>query len=776
MKPAWELPNCSGGAGRAVAFALALLFSAGIAVAAENDQRQPAAATTTSALPSLDEALNSREDLWGLAAMHQANGPSYEFFKDLLPPLRYVNAAFRHYPIILSAPGAAEKVRLISNGNAVNARAVLTTWKEMGIPITFCVGNGTNGFGENLRRLQGPVYAEGCLPIVQLSYEQDAAVYEEETFARVDTDAGKYGVGFTQFKLKQGRNGIVSARIDYKSALTITNGVVCNTNGEVLVRFDKKWKWDGGRQALVTSLRNGKTAALMIAAKPIPMEALRKLSCDPNDYTRQRKLCVATWQRFLAKGMQLELPETVVNNAWRSLIVGNYLLVQDDLPNYGWGTLYQRIYEAESGDAARSMLLYGYTNDVRLMMPSLLDYSLDKLAFHNAGFKLQALAHYYWITRDAAFVNSTREKWSRDVKLIAEGRDLQSGLAPRENYCGDIFQSIDSLNSNSSAWRGLRDIAAVMEDIGEQDEAKKLNGIAVDYRKRIIEAVEKSERNDVTPHFIPIALFGAEKPYDPLTGSKLGSYWNLLAPYLLGSEVFGAESDRERSIVDYIQEKGGVFMGMIRFDQHSGLFANENSVDDLYGLRYVTTLLRLDQSERALVSFYGKLAQGMTRDTFIGGEGTGLKPLDGFGRPMYLPPNSSANAHFLWTLRYLLVQDWDMDDDGKPETLRLLFATSRRWLEDGKCISIKNAPTAFGPISVLVQSRLNHGEVLAELELPNRPMPKQTLLRIRVPEGWKVVSGKARKEDLKIDDNGTSDISKLKGRTTILFQVKKMIK
>src|SRR5204862_6814739 len=35
-------------------------------------------------------------------------------------------------------------------------------------------------------------------------------------------------------------------------------------------------------------------------------------------------------------------------------------------------------------------------------------------------------------------------------------------------------------------------------------------------------------------------------------------------------------------------------------------------------------------------------------------------------------------------LRYLLVQDYDLDDDGRPETLRLRFAAPRPWLEDGK--------------------------------------------------------------------------------------------
>ena len=468
----------------------------------------------------------------------------------------------------------------------------------------------------------------------------------------------------------------------------------------------------------------------MVATKPIALETVRKLKIDPDDYAREQKRCAAKWQEFLATGMQLDLPETVVDNAWRSLLIGNYMMAQGDEAEYGWGNAYERLYEAESGDTARAFLLYGFTNETRRMLPPLLDYNRDKLQFHNAGFKLQTLAHYYWLTRDTDFVRAMQRGWAKEVKEIAEGREQESGLAPREQYCGDIATPVYSLHSNAAGWRGLRDFSAVLDDMGEHEEAKRLRGVAEDYRKKILEAVAKSERNDVRPHFIPIALFGEEKPYDPLTSSMLGSYWNLMAPYVLNSGVLGNDSDQERSMLDYLHQKGGVFMGMIRFDQHSGLYANEKAVDDLYGLRYVNTLLRLDRTERALVSFYGKLAQGMTRDTFIGAEGTGLKPLDSFGRPMYLPPNSAANAHFLWTLRYLLVQDWDTDEDGKPETLRLLFATPRRWLEDGKRISMKHAPTAFGPVSVTVESRLSHGEVLAELELPKRQMPKQTLLRI----------------------------------------------
>jgi hypothetical protein len=89
-------------------------------------------------------------------------------------------------------------------------------------------------------------------------------------------------------------------------------------------------------------------------------------------------------------------------------------------------------------------------------------------------------------------------------------------------------------------------------------------------------------------------------------------------------------------------------------------------------------LLKRDETDRALVTFYGKLAQGFTRETFTDGESSGIEPLDRFGRQLALPPNSTANASFLIQLRNLLVQDQDMDDDGRAETLRLAFADAAR--------------------------------------------------------------------------------------------------
>ena len=442
---------------------------------------------------------------------------------------------------------------------------------------------------------------------------------------------------------------------------------------QTLLLFDSAWTWDAPAKKLSASLSRGQSAVLGIFTQP---SRRKQPLLTGGVYDRQREACIRVWQSFLDAGVRLETPETVVNNAWRSLMIGDCTLINRDAVNYSAGNIYERLFEAECGDAVRAMALFGQKDDARRAIVPLLPYTQENLDFHDAAFKLQMLAHYYSLSSDADFVRAQRTHWQRELNVILKNRGSANGLLPREAYCGDIATPVYSLNSNANCWRALRDWAWILQELGENTQAAQLRSEAAAFRRAIFAAIEKSERRDLQPPFIPMALFGEEKPYDTLTASKLGSYWCLLSPYVLGSGIF-AGTPRERWIIDTYHARGGVTMGMIRFHQHSGLFANENGVDDCYSLRYVMALLGRDEVDRALVSFYGKLAQGLTRDTFIGGEGTSLVPLDEFGRPMYLPPNATGNAYFLWTLRNLLVQDGDCDENGRPATLRLLFATPR---------------------------------------------------------------------------------------------------
>jgi hypothetical protein len=216
----------------------------------------------------------------------------------------------------------------------------------------------------------------------------------------------------------------------------------------------------------------------------------------------------------------------------------------------------------------------------------------------------------------------------------------------------------------------------------------------------------------------------------------------------------------------YVQTKGGLCMGMIRCQSARGSWVNVQNIDDLYTTRYVLALLERDEPDRALVTFYGKLAQGMTRDTFIDGEASVIEPLDEFGRQMGLPPNSAANAHFLLTMRYMLVQDYDTNDDGRADTLRLAFATPRRWLDDGKQIVVERAPTQFGDVSFRMKSDVKNNRVSAEVDLPPRATSK-TLLRIRLPAGKQIASANFPKVGQE-----TLDLSGKTGHLSVVAEVK----
>src|SRR5688500_19673559 len=100
-----------------------------------------AATAATARGQTLDEVLKSKVDLWGEAALKQADGPTYAFFENKLPPFRYVEAPFRVYPIVLSAPAAPKKVRRLGGGSQINALARELNWiGGEGMPVQ--VGGG----------------------------------------------------------------------------------------------------------------------------------------------------------------------------------------------------------------------------------------------------------------------------------------------------------------------------------------------------------------------------------------------------------------------------------------------------------------------------------------------------------------------------------------------------------------------------------------------------------------------------------------------------------
>jgi hypothetical protein len=118
---------------------------------------------------------------------------------------------------------------------------------------------------------------------------------------------------------------------------------------------------------------------------------------------------------------------------------------------------------------------------------------------------------------------------------------------------------------------------------------------------------------------------------------------------------------------------------------------------------------------------------------------------------------------FLERFRLMLLME-----DG--ESLWLARATPRAWLEQGKKISVKNAPSVFGTVAYEIVSDIDHGKITATVEMPSRGRPQAILLRLRHPQAAPIksvtVDGKSW-PNFK-PDKETIDLKGLKGKVIVV--------
>ena len=94
--------------------------------------------------------------------------------------------------------------------------------------------------------------------------------------------------------------------------------------------------------------------------------------------------------------------------------------------------------------------------------------------------------------------------------------------------------------------------------------------------------------------------------------------------------------------------------------------------------------------------------------------------------PCSAPDNGTA-GWFMENFRNLLAME-------EGQSLWVARATPRVWLEQGKKIAVKNAPTCFGPLAYEIVSDVDNGRIVATVEVPSRKPPHAVLLRLRHPK------------------------------------------
>jgi hypothetical protein len=687
-------------------------------------------------------ALFAGTDLWGDKLIARPGGPTYAAANRYLAPLLYASGR-RGRPLTTSGVyylpfsfpyttrGAHSFALHVADGSQIISRVI------GGRSLELYVGDGRELYGSCLASLTPARLAEGYLPIVSTGYVDARGVgYRQESFVgRVSPTRSLVSFVHLTVDTRRSKSGAVVRLVPSVRGLS-SDGTRLLRNGATYLLFGDGGAFDG--RAVRYAVDAG-TVADVYAAWIVEPGRMDSMPADKDTYDAARALVTSHWNAWLAAGGSFVVPERRVVDAERAVLTQQIGLAW----RYSVGNSYEQLSFAEAADTAQVMAQYGYGDVTR----TILHYSLVRLPERfrdwRAGEQLVSLALYFRLTRDRAFVEESTPALARALRrLELHLRGGEKGLLEREPFSSDISKAVYGLHSQTVVWQGLRDMGRVWAQTGHRELAARARSLASRLGAGLRRAVAaSSKRLEDGSLFVPVALLDGGRPFGRLTDSVQGSYWNLVVPYALASGFFPPGGAHAKGVLHYLLGHGSRLLGLVR--AHAGLLYDDqrgrlSGTDQVYGVNASRFLADNDRPDQLVLTLYGMLAAAMTPNTFISGEAATVSPLGGtYDRTMYLPPNLGSNAAFLETLRLMLVHE-ARGRDGAPSGLQLAYATPRHWLGDGKSITVRSAPTSFGPLSYSIARR--HNVVHVTVAAPRTPSLKALRLRLRLPTGERIRS------------------------------------
>lgn len=683
----------------------------------------------------VNAALGQKKDIW-TEAMIADGGVTYEAIKDYLQPLFYStgwsNKELGVHNLLFGEDGGKPPFLIpIADGSRIVANRY-----NGNRDLTFYVGpRGAEKYGSSLARLRGPKLESEYYPILQTGYVDAAGVrYTQECFAG-SLAGSDHLLAFVKITAHQATPGRIGTTLRFD---------VGGPRGSHL-RSSLAPAWNGPSATFKFEFADRADHTLYLLWSP---DSALPETTEINEavYQEARNTCKTYWDNILRQGATFEVPEQHVMNVQRNLLIQNRIMRW----RYSLGSVvyHNSFFLPESSDAMTVLGYYGYEDDARDGIDALVGMTKGKGMYVNweRGEKLSHAAHEYFITRDPTLIRKHTTTYVKYLDRFKEQmQDDPHGLLRKERFSGDIPEPSYCIFHQAVCWRGIRDLTRVWKILGETELHDRYAPLAAQLKTTLLKAVEQSSRRMADGSlFVHYSLLEPADPFDPITETRLGSYWNLCMPYAFASGLWEPGGPEMRAICKYMHEHGAVLLGLLRFNYYPtpiGSHRNDGlpgyrttGFDNVYLLNYARMLAENDMPERLIASFYGKIAHGQTRGTYVCGEGATVGPEPDLPfRSCYGTPNSANNSTFLLMLRLMLIRESFNWDSGIPEGLHLAAATPRSWLEHGKQIVVRNAPTCFGLLSYTIQSHLKEKRIRIIANIPDRNPIQNITLHLRVP-------------------------------------------
>ncbi|MGI6294539.1 MAG: hypothetical protein ACOX3G_00465 [Armatimonadota bacterium] len=569
------------------------------------------------------------------------------------------------------------------------------------------LGEGKPVFGDDLaieRRL-----LEGWLPVLQLTTVRDDVSYEQTVFGWSESMSADKPL-FAYIRLR--------IRPMNASKSKVPQTVFLETPDPVL-RMGFEAKPD-------------RYGAEVFVRMPWP-DASKAESIDATEFNEKLRESVGCWRAEIEKAARFEIPEKRVNDAYRAWIGYSRLLVDkvDGIyqPHDGAG-FYEKNYGYSVLLHCIALDQYGMHEVAGRYIDSVLHFQQpDGLYTQNYGLSdqgmlLAAIAEHYNLTGDIEWLKRVSDRlilagnWLIEQRKSAPTSGVTKGLIQFRPYC-DYTAPEFNYTGDACCCVGMEKAAAALKSIGMTAEANRLAEEAKKYRADILASMNAAVIRKDGRRLLPIA----PDTHRMLKAANYTArdYYSLIGGCLLDTGFLSASDKRAYWVTDLLESSDGLMGGLCRWEA--------DGIDHAYTLGYLLTELQRGNPGKVLMGFYGFLAYGMTRDTYSGVECTSIVT----GTNYWTLPHLYSCTQQLRLLRNMILSE----DNG---SLRIGDAIPRSWLEDGKRLVVRQAPTQFGDVSMKIVSEANSGRITVDFSPPIRLAPKSITLRLRHPGNKAITS------------------------------------
>ncbi|MFI5381568.1 MAG: hypothetical protein ACHRHE_19900 [Tepidisphaerales bacterium] len=381
---------------------------------------------------------------------------------------------------------------------------------------------------------------------------------------------------------------------------------------------------------------------------------------------------------------------------------------------------------------------------------------MDGVHAMGPGAIMFTLIEHFRLTGDMDWLRANAPRMKADAQWILRQRQLLAGIVPGgQRLWSNGLQPAHVVTPDSERmemqyyeseayyWLAVKRMAELLALIDPADGAK-MAAEAEAYRKDLLAAVDRSIAltpvvpvRDGTYHsFIPFAPYvrgfaSGTWGWRRCQGHVGAIYWDTVQsadPLISPSGLLSPQDRRVQGHLDVLEdrlllENTKVNARTPAFDPEKHWFAHASWQYQCGLERHANIHLAADDPPNFIRSMLNQYAVDIMPGEYTFREHTTGGP----------PDKIYEESCFLERFRGMLLLE-------EGSSLWLARATPRSWLEQGRKISVTNAPTHFGMVSYEIISDVDNGRITATVKMPSRQPDATVLLRLRHPQALPIKS------------------------------------